>query len=61
MHVHVDYDGKEAETVSVKAGCLTGLNKEMMRGAAHIWTKSAVIDIPEGARAYEEEPPGGSL
>lgn len=47
--------------LSVKAGCLDGITKEMMREAVHIWTKSAVIDIPEGVEAYEEEPPGGSF
>ena len=49
------------ETLSVKAGCLEGLSKEMMRDAEHIWCKEAVIDIPEGARQWEEEPNDGSL
>ena len=53
--------GEGAKTVSVKSGCLDGVTKEMMRSAVHIWTKSAVIDIPEDAKAYEEEPPGGSF
>jgi hypothetical protein len=42
----------EAE-LSVKA--------ERGRKAVHIWTKEAVVDIPEGVERYEEEPPGGSL
>ena len=50
-----------AKMLSVKAGCLEGLNREMMRKAVHIWTKSAVIDIPEGVEQYEEEPPRGSF
>jgi hypothetical protein len=52
----------EAE-LSVKAGCLEGLDLRGERGrkAVHIWTKEAVVDIPEGVERYEEEPPGGSL
>ena len=61
--VLVDGEGKEkvAKTLSVKAGCLEGLSKEMMREAVHIWTKSAVVDVPEGVEQHEEEPPGGSF
>ncbi|KIW70315.1 hypothetical protein PV04_02598 [Phialophora macrospora] len=70
VHVHVSvkegHDGAgrtdvPAAMLSVKAGCLEGLSKEMMRKAVHIWTRSAVVDIPEGAEQYEEEPPGGSF
>ncbi len=65
--MHVSYGVAEDGTMtmekmlSVKAGCLDGLSKEMMRKAVHIWTRSAVVDIPEGAERYEEEPPGGSF
>lgn len=38
----------------VKGGCLEGLSKEMLEGAAHIWTKRAVVDIPEGVESHEE-------
>ncbi|KIW81290.1 hypothetical protein Z517_04315 [Fonsecaea pedrosoi CBS 271.37] len=51
----------QPRTLSVKAGCLDGLSKEMMRRAVHIWTRSAVVDIPEDAVQYVEEPPGGSF
>ena len=61
VHEHVSSTGKIADSISVKSGCLDGITKEMMRGAIHIWTKSAVIDIPEGVEAYEEEPEGGSF
>ncbi|OQV06084.1 hypothetical protein CLAIMM_10715 [Cladophialophora immunda] len=61
VHVHVSREGKTAPMLSVKAGCLDGLSKEMMRGAVHIWTRSAVVEVPEGAVQYEEEPPGGSF
>lgn len=44
-------------TLSVKGGCLEGLDREMMRGAVHIWTRHAVVDIPEGVERWEEEPP----
>lgn len=61
LHEHVDKEGNPAESISVKSGCLDGITKEMMREAVHIWTKSAVIDIPEGVEQYEEEPTGGSF
>ncbi|KAI0390620.1 Mss4-like protein [Xylariaceae sp. FL0594] len=38
--------------VSVKGGCLEGLDWST---AIHIWTKSAMVPIPEGAEAYSEE------
>lgn len=44
-------------TTNVKGGCLVGLDKEMMKGAVHIWTQHAIVDIPEGAERYEREPP----
>ncbi|OJD15194.1 hypothetical protein AJ78_04525 [Emergomyces pasteurianus Ep9510] len=49
------------EQLSVKAGCLEGLNKEMMAGATHIWCKEAVVEIPEGVQKWEEEPVQGSF
>ena len=61
IHEHDDADGKLGATLSVKAGCLTGLTKEMMRTAAHIWTASAVIDIPADVEQWETEPEGGSF
>jgi hypothetical protein len=45
------------KTVSVKGGCLEGLTKEMLARATHIWTKRAIVAIPEGVKSYEEEPP----
>lgn len=50
-------DGEE--TLSVKGGCLVDLTKEMMTakgGVVHIWCKSAVVEIPDGAERWEEEP-----
>jgi hypothetical protein len=44
-------------TTNVKGGCLVGLDKEMMKGAVHIWTQHAIVDIPEGVVRYEREPP----
>ena len=61
MHQSVSRDGIPAPSVSVKSGCLDGVTKEMMRDAVHIWTKSAVVDIPDNVEAYEGEPPGGSF
>lgn len=61
IHVSVGHDGVPERNLSVKSGCLDGMTKEMIRGAVHIWTKEAVIDIPDGVEAYEEEPVGGSF
>jgi hypothetical protein len=61
LHETVHKDGTVGEMVSVKAGCLVGLTKDMMRDAIHIWTRSAVVDVPEGVEQYEQEPPGGSF
>jgi hypothetical protein len=38
--------------VSVKGGCIDGLD---WRKAIHIWTKSAMVPIPEGSESYEQE------
>lgn len=42
--------------VSVKGGCIDGLD---WKSAIHIWTKSAMVPIPEGADT-EEDPPAPS-
>ncbi|CAJ2500484.1 Uu.00g033370.m01.CDS01 [Anthostomella pinea] len=39
--------------VSIKGGCLEGLD---WKAAIHIWTKSAMVPIPEGSECYSEEP-----
>ncbi|EFR01329.1 glutathione-dependent formaldehyde-activating [Nannizzia gypsea CBS 118893] len=49
------------DTLSVKAGCLVALDKEMMKDAVHIWCKEAVIEIPEGVERWEGEPDRGSF
>ncbi|ERS99430.1 uncharacterized protein SPSK_04500 [Sporothrix schenckii 1099-18] len=38
--------------VSVKGGCLEGLD---WRSAIHIWTKTAMVPIPEGSESHSEE------
>ena len=43
--------GKEG--VSIKGGCIDKLD---WTKAVHIWTKEAVMPIPEGAKKFEEEP-----
>jgi hypothetical protein len=44
-------------SVSVRGGSLSGLTKEMVAGAVHIWTKDAVVEIPAGVKRLDEEPP----
>jgi hypothetical protein len=34
--------------VSIRAGCLEGLNKHMLDQAIHIWCQEAIVVIPEG-------------
>jgi hypothetical protein len=43
-------------TSNVKGGCLEDLDKELMSRIIHIWTKHAIVDIPEGAEQWEEAP-----
>lgn len=38
--------------VSVKGGCLEGLD---WRTAIHIWTKTAMVPIPECSESYSED------
>ena len=48
------------KSCSIKAGCLTGLRKDHVSNAIHIWTREAVIDIPKDAvEQWEEEPRRG--
>jgi len=44
----------KAEFVSIKGGCIKDLD---WKGAAHIWTKEAVVTIPLGVESWPEEPP----
>ncbi|KAL2405664.1 hypothetical protein ABEF95_010386 [Exophiala dermatitidis] len=42
--------------VAVKGGCLEALSRDMLDSAMHIWTKRAVVPIPEGVLAFPEDP-----
>ena len=44
---------KGEKLLSVKAGCLEGLD---LKGAVHIWCKEAIVDVPAGAERYDEMP-----
>lgn len=48
---------KPTSSTNVKGGCLEDLDKELMEGIVHIWTKHAIVDIPEGVERWEEAPP----
>lgn len=41
-------------------GCVEGLTAETMDGAVHIWTRGAVVRVPEGVERWEGEPEGGT-
>ncbi|KAK3303001.1 Mss4-like protein [Chaetomium strumarium] len=53
MHRIRGADGTERETVSIKGGLVKGLS---WKGAAHIFTRSAVVDVPEGVERWEGAP-----
>lgn len=53
FHRAVDADGTPRATVSVKAGCVEGLD---WRPAVHIYTRSAVVAIPADAESYDTLP-----
>ncbi|KAK7909035.1 hypothetical protein PG985_014913 [Apiospora marii] len=54
FHRIVAPDGTPRWTVSIKGGCIEGLD---WAGGKHIYTRSAVVDLPEGAERYETLPP----
>ena len=54
IHRQRNKEGSEGGTLSIKAGCIEGLN---WTGGIHIFTKTAVVPIPEGAEQYEGAPP----
>ncbi|KIY04089.1 uncharacterized protein Z520_00781 [Fonsecaea multimorphosa CBS 102226] len=56
MNVSVSPSG-DASHVAIKGGCLEGIDGDIFSEATHIWTKSALVPIPEGAESYPEEPP----
>lgn len=53
MHRSRDKDGSERGTVAIKGGCVEGLD---WKGGAHIFTRSAVVPIPEGVKQFEAGP-----
>ncbi|KAK4136049.1 hypothetical protein BT67DRAFT_362842, partial [Trichocladium antarcticum] len=50
MHRVREADGTERETVVVKGGLVEGLRWE---GAAHIYVRSAVVEVPVGVERWE--------
>jgi hypothetical protein len=55
IHAGVLKNGKDKETVTIKAGAIKGLE---WVGGKHIWCKSAVVPIPEEAEERWDEEPG---
>ncbi|KAI4860692.1 Mss4-like protein [Hypoxylon rubiginosum] len=54
LHRIVDADGTPRSTVSIKGGCVEGLD---WTGGMHIYVRSAVIKIPAEWEQYETVPP----
>ncbi|KAI2603130.1 Mss4-like protein [Hypoxylon fragiforme] len=55
LHRIVDADGRARDTVSVKGGCIEGLEWRW-ETSMHIFVRSAVIPLPEGFETYETIP-----
>ncbi|KXX76828.1 hypothetical protein MMYC01_201924 [Madurella mycetomatis] len=53
VHRIREADGKERGTIAIKGGCVKGLE---WQGAAHIFTRSAVVEIPKGVTTWEGAP-----
>jgi len=53
MHRSREADGQERETVSIKGGVIEGLRWD---GAKHIYTRSAVVEVPPDAERWETTP-----
>ena len=53
FHLARNKDGSLKDTVSVKGGCIEGLN---WKDAQHIYCKTAVVPISGIAKSWEEEP-----
>ena len=53
LHRPLRADGTPKQTLTVKGGALEEFSLE---GARHIWTKSAVVPVPEGS--WLESPEG---
>ncbi|KAI2635810.1 Mss4-like protein [Hypomontagnella submonticulosa] len=56
FHRIVDADGKPRQTVSIKGGCIEGLEWNGGRGM-HIYMRSAVMEIPAEWEQYDTLPP----
>ncbi|KAK7990610.1 hypothetical protein PG990_014890 [Apiospora arundinis] len=54
FHRIVAPDGTPRGTVSIKGGCVEGLD---WAGGKHIYMRSAVVDVPAGAERYDTLPP----
>ena len=50
VHRGILPDGTPKPTVSVKGGCVEGVSLE---GVKHIWTRTALVDVPEGSALGE--------
>jgi hypothetical protein len=57
MNLSIVPGNEKGGFVAVKGGCLEGINGDVWTSATHIWTKSALLVIPEGVERFEGEPP----
>ena len=46
LHRSILPDGEPKSTISIKGGCLEGISLD---GISHIWTRSALVPVPEGS------------
>ncbi|KIW21155.1 hypothetical protein PV08_01735 [Exophiala spinifera] len=51
------HHGHGGANVAVKGGCLDDVDGDCLASATHIWTKRALMPIPEGAESWPEDAP----
>ncbi|KAH7029315.1 Mss4-like protein [Microdochium trichocladiopsis] len=54
FHRAIEIDGKSQAVIFVKGGCVDGMD---WTGGIHIFARSAVVPIPDGAERYDTMPP----
>lgn len=50
LHRRILPNGQPGPTLTIKGGCLEGINLD---GARHIWTRSAIVPVPDGSDLTE--------
>lgn len=60
MHEGISADGEPGTKLSIKGGCFgekLGHGDLNLGTAIHLWTKRAVVPIPDDAQSFEDDGP----